>query len=166
MSIPKLPGPVSAVMIFPEAIKVVDRLLSAYETGKKLDYELAALETNYRLEKRKLKIQKEALNNQHKQNMEFLAQQKIALMELLKRSQNDTKNYLETQKYWREQSSRIISVYLDDNTDSERRKGLLELHHSIAQRLADGAREYLNTDKNLLAQIRNSSRNQISENNK
>lgn len=165
MSIPQLPNPASAAAIIPELVKVTDRILSAYETGKRLDFEIAALDANYKLGKQTLEIYKEDLHNQHKETMQQLANQKRILISLLKQSQKNTENFLATQKHWRQQSDRICEAILKGKTSSEHRNELLELYRFVAQELDAGAKNYISNDQVTMKCIQNCLEKQIPGNN-
>mgnify|MGYP003311732116 CR=1 FL=1 len=117
-------------------VPLLDKLISAYTEGKRLDVELAKIEAENRLAKREYDLKEKALDAEFKlqrQRIDKICKSVEAQIDALKAQ---TKKFCQYEDQLRKKADVLFNLIIDDNRDSEFRRQMMDFWERIQERIS------------------------------
>lgn len=114
---------------------IFGNILNAYTKGKEIDAQREAIRANYRIEKRKLELQKQALDFQHKENMEKINAIEKLFFEQLDAFRAQISHNRHIQDKLIEDARVFRDKILDDNISLERMNMAADFYNKILDKI-------------------------------
>lgn len=117
-------------------ISLLDKLISAYTEGRRLDVELAKIEAENRLASREYDLKEKALDAEFKlqrQRIDKICENVEAQIDALKAQ---TKNFCQHEGQLRKKSDEVFALIIDGNRDSAFRRDMMNFWERIQERIS------------------------------
>ena len=125
----------SEQMIIGGLLSAFNSLVHAYEESKRIDAQMAALKADYKIKARALEIKRNALEMQHKENMEKISAEKENWLKCFELVRLKVHSSIENQRILREQTKDILNIALDPEVSQDAREIASSLYKEAWSRI-------------------------------